>query len=34
MITAAQWLRIWVFGMEFPGLNADRKFFDIFHTSF
>ena len=33
MIAVTQWLRIWVFSMEVPSLNAG-KFFDIFHASF
>ena len=35
MIAATQWLRIWVFNMEVPGLNAGKLFFfDIFHVLF
>ena len=29
MITAAQWLKIWVFSMELPGLNAGGKFLTL-----
>ena len=32
MIAAAQWLRIWVFSMEVPGLNNAGNFFYIFHV--
>ena len=32
MKTPAQWLRIWVFSMEVPGLNAGK--FEIFCAPF
>ena len=30
MIAAVLWLRIWVFSMEVPGLNAGHNFFSTF----
>ena len=34
MIVVAQWLRIWVFSIEVPGLNTGKIFPDIFHAHF
>ena len=32
MITVAQWLRIWVFSMEVPGLNAGKFLCTLYPT--
>ena len=34
MMAAAQSLRIWVFSVEVPGLNADKFFFSTFSCNF